>query len=153
MADPAAVELENVPCVAGSEGVRLNDAVRVHLLVDDRQQGPHPGVRNDRGVNLSIPLQQTKHSDFTRSAAPGPSFADATEIVFVSFHFTAEVIARQLACYKLAQTHEKSGSTCSPERQQSRRWQELYSQQRSFRSAYLAGGASDDFCEYAPSPL
>ena len=48
----------------------VNDAVRFHLLVDDRQQGLRPGVWNDRHVDFAAALEQAKHSDLGCGAAP-----------------------------------------------------------------------------------
>ena len=83
MVDPAVVEVGNVQCVVGPEVVRVDDAVRFHLLVDDRQQGLRPGVWNDRHVDFAAALEQAKRSDLGCGAAPAPALGDTAEITKV----------------------------------------------------------------------
>ena len=108
MVDAAMMEVGNIECVVGPERVCVDDTVRLHLLLDDRQQGLCPGVRNDRRIDLPTPLQKPENSHFSRSATPTLAFANTAEIALVGLHFTAQPIAGQLAGNQLTQPHEKT---------------------------------------------
>ncbi len=68
--------------------VRVDDAVRFHLLVDDRQQGLRPGVRNDRLLGFVAALEQAKHSNPACGAAPAPALGDTADIARVGRYRT-----------------------------------------------------------------
>ena len=108
MIDPAVMEVGNIQRIVSSERVRVDDAVRFDLLLDDRQQGLRPSIRNDRRVDLATPLQQAKYRHFAASAASAFAFADTTEVTLISLDFPMQLIARKFTGNQLAQAHEKA---------------------------------------------
>ena len=54
--DSAVMEVAHIKSIIGSKCVRVNDAVGLYALFDDRQQGLSFGIRDDGRKNLPTPF-------------------------------------------------------------------------------------------------
>jgi len=106
--DAAVVEVGDIERIVSPECVRIDDAVRFHLLLNDGKKRFRLGVRDDRRVDLPTSLQQAEDSHFARRPAPALSFSNAAEITLVRLDLAAQSVAWQLARNQLAQMHEKA---------------------------------------------
>ena len=72
MIDAAVVEVEYIERIVSPECVRVDDAVRFPLFLQDGKKRFCLGVRDDCRVDLPTSLQQSEDSHFAR--APRPRF-------------------------------------------------------------------------------
>ena len=108
MIDAAVVEVGYIERIVSPECVRVEDAVRFPLFLNDGKKRFCLGVRDDRRVDLPTSLQQAEDSHFARRPASALSFSNAAEITLVRLDLAAQSLARQLARNQLAQMHEKA---------------------------------------------
>ena len=66
-------KVRDVKGVVGLEGVRVHNAVRRDLLLDDRQQGAGAGVGDDGGENLDPALEKPEHGNLAPRAVAPPA--------------------------------------------------------------------------------
>ena len=109
MVDAQMMKITDVQRIIGAEGISVHDAVRLHVLADNRQEVVRVRGGDKRGIDLPTPLQQPENHDFARGAPPAPAFASATEITLVGLDFSRQSIARQFTGDELAQPQVEAG--------------------------------------------
>ena len=57
MIDPEVVEGRDIQYIVATLTIRVDDAIRHHLALDDRHQGRRRCIGNDLRVDLAAPLQ------------------------------------------------------------------------------------------------
>ena len=108
MVDPPMVEVGYVQGIIGPESIRVDDAVRLHLLLNDGEQGLCLGIGYDRRIDPSTTLQEPKYRNFYAGATSTFAFAFPAEITFIRLNFAAQPIARELTGDQLAKAHEET---------------------------------------------
>ena len=62
-------------------GIRMNNALRLHLAADNGLQGLSGAVRNDLGINLAATLKDSEDGGFTiSSTATFPFYTPCSEV-------------------------------------------------------------------------
>lgn len=108
MVDPPVTEDRDIQGIVRHQLVRVNDAVRDDLLLDNRHQCLGSGVRDDTDENSPAPLQQPEYDDLARSAATPLALASATVKALVHLHFPGQKRGGLLVGDQPPKTHEKS---------------------------------------------
>ena len=72
MVDPQMVKITDVPRIISPKGIRVHDAVRLHVLPNNGQAAVRVSSEDNPGVDFTLSLQQTKDHDLAGSA-PFPS--------------------------------------------------------------------------------
>lgn len=103
MVDAQMMKIADVQRIISPKGIGVHDAVRLHMLPDNRQEAVRVRGRDNRGVDLPAPLQQPENHDFARGAPPASAFACSAEITLVGLDFSRQPKAGQFACDELAQ--------------------------------------------------
>ena len=97
------VELTDVQRIVSPKGLGVHDAVRLHVLPDNRPEIGRVGGRDHRGVDLPAPLQQPEDDAFACGPASASALANPAEITLVGLDFPRQALARQFARDELAQ--------------------------------------------------
>ena len=92
------VRLRDIERVVGVERVGVDDAVRLDLFLDDREQSLCSSVRDGRRIDLPATLQQPEKSDFPGGTSTALALPDSAEIVLVRLDLARQLIGRLLAC-------------------------------------------------------
>ena len=107
MVDSPMMEAGDIQSVVSLEGVRVDNAVGSHLLLDDGQKGLRFGIGDDGRVDPPSPLQQAEHRHFASRAAAPSSFAVSPKVALVRLDLSGQLETGLLAGNESAKTHEE----------------------------------------------
>lgn len=67
--------------------VSVDNAIRHHLLTNDRQNGLSLGIRNHLSVDLTFPLQNAKDGHLACSSTASFPFASSPKVGLINFQW------------------------------------------------------------------
>ena len=80
------MELRDVQHIVTTEAVGVDDAVRLDLVLVDREKRCRLGVWNDHGMDLAAPLQEPEHWNLAACAPSAPALFDPAKIALVDIN-------------------------------------------------------------------
>ena len=85
MVDPHVMKVDHVESIVGPERIGVNNAVRCHFFLDDRQHGFRSCVGYNGSETLATPLEQPECGHFPGCFPASLSFASPSEVTFIRF--------------------------------------------------------------------
>ena len=84
------LESRDAESVIGLEGIREDDAGRINIFFDERQESFRFRIGNHDDKNDPATLEQAEHSHLACRTSSSFSFADACEVALVHHDFAAQ---------------------------------------------------------------
>ncbi len=88
MIDMVMSELRNIECFIAQKAIRVDNAIRVDCLSNDRNQAILLGIRNDDDMELSASLQKSRDGNLACCATTAFPFPRTAKVAFVDLNLS-----------------------------------------------------------------
>jgi len=92
---PVVLELPDIQDIIASEGIGIDDAIRLDFSNYSGHQLIRSGIRNGQNKDLAATLQKAKDRNLANGTSTALALSDATKIILVSLYSPRRLKTRQ----------------------------------------------------------